>query len=232
MSDPTSTRVRTNGASPSAPLDGTPPAASRPPASPPKLRRRPWLAMVSIMLVTLGGVAAWWLVTSSSTAEPVLAVARTVDRGTVIEDGDLIVATVAPDPALRTVPASNREEIVGQRATADLSAGSLLTPGSVAAGLVPEQGQSLVGIPVTDGQIPSTALRPGDAVRLVATPRAGDDLPEAPPEAFDATVVTTDVIEETGAVVVDVTVPTDSAARVAALAGTGRVVIVLDPREQ
>lgn len=198
-------------------------------APPPKLRRRPMLMNVlAVALIALGGLAAAWLTTVVGDTQPVLALRADIERGTVIERGDLTVAQVNTDPALSPVPEQQRDKIVGKRAAVDLAAGSILTPDSVTDKITPAAGESLAGVTLTRGQLPARALRPGDNVRIVDTPRTQDDPPTGEPATIAATVVGTRELPDAGQVVVDVTVPTRDAADLAARVATGRVALVLD----
>ena len=224
--------TRTNGATTTGPPPITPAAAQRPTAPPPKLRRRPWLTLLGALLVAGSGVAAWFLVTSGSTTTGVVAMATSVDRGEVLDAADLTIASITPDRALATVPADRLDDLVGQRASSDLPEGTLVTPASVSESLTPPAGTALVGVTVSPAQLPAEPLRPGDTIRLVATPRPGDDLPGSTPQTFEASVVSATYLEETAQTTVDVQVATDDAAPIAALASTGRVAVVLDTRER
>src|SRR5581483_1729364 len=84
----------------------------------------------------------------------VLAVARTVDPGQVISAEDLTVVRVAADPDVRTLAASARSSIVGQRAAVRLLPGSLLSPDAVTKGDVIGPGFSVIGAIVKPGQYP------------------------------------------------------------------------------
>ena len=145
---------------------------------------------------------------------------------------DLTIASITPNRALTTIPADTLDDLVGQRAATDLPEGTLVTPASVSESLTPPAGTALVGVTVSPAQLPAEPLRPGDTIRLVATPRPGDDLPGSAPQTFEASVVSATYLEETAQTTVDVQVATDDAAPIAALASTGRVAVVLDTRER
>lgn len=205
--------------------------ASSPPgvlAAPPKLRRRPALVAASIVMVTVGALGAAYVTTTVGNTVGVLAARADVARGEVITAEDLMVVRISLDPALSTIPGAQAEAVVGLRAARDLPAGGLVTPGSVTDEDIPAAGESVVGIALSAAQMPGRELRPGDAVRVVSTPRTGDDPPVQTPAALPATVVATRTVPETGAVVVDVTVGQDQAAGLVAAAATGRVALVLD----
>lgn len=200
-------------------------------AAPPRLRRRPLMALVWIGLVLVGGalgVAVWM---GSTTSSEVVAVRTAVDRGSTITASDLMVVRVAVDPSVQVVPASQLAGMVGQRAASDLAAGTLLSPGQVTSDVVPATGQSVVGVALAVGKLPAEPLRPGDQVRLVQTPADQADVPAAP-VTIDAVVQSVTASDDGQTVVVDVLVPSARAPEVAARAATGRVAVVLDSRER
>jgi hypothetical protein len=220
----------TTVAGPPTQQDHAPDAGRRPDRvmPPPKLRRRPMLVALGIALVVLGGMAAAWLVTTAGNTVTVLAVRADVDRGEVIGADDLVDAELPADPVIDPIPSSDLESVVGTVAARDLTAGSILTRSSTTRDQIPAVGQSIVAVTLTPGQLPSTDLRSGDVVRIVNTPRPQDDLPQANPASIDATVVGVRTVADLGQVVVDVSVPSRSAADLAVMVGTGRVAVILD----
>lgn len=221
------TRTRPPAEGPQRPGE---PAAAAPEAfaPPPKLRRRPALVAVSIVLVALGSLLAAWVTTAVGDTHEVLAARVDVARGQVITADDLTVVRISLDPALSTIAGAQAGAVVGMRAAVDLPAGGLVTAGSVTDEDVPAAGESVVGIALSAAQMPGRELRPGDRVRVVSTPRPGDDPPVQTPAAVPVVVVSTRSVSETGAVVVDVSVPQAQAAGLVAAAATGRVALVLD----
>ena len=97
-------------------------AADRGPvAAPPKLRRRPLLVVLSVVAVCLGALLAVWAYTSTTTAQEVVAVRSSVERGQVIDREDLVTVRIGVDPALQPIPAAELESI-GRAAGGDGSA--------------------------------------------------------------------------------------------------------------
>lgn len=220
-------------------LSGEATATSRPmpnlnnsPLPRPKRRRRPWVFALCAALVAAGALGTAFAFTSINDTQEVLVVANDIKRGETIEAGDLSVVRVSVDPALTPVAGSQKSDLVGSRAAADLWAGTLLTESAVTDSLVPGEGESLVGISLTPAQMPSESLYSGDAVRIVTTPGDQGEVTDKEPVTIEATVVGVSRVEETGETVVDVSVPEDEAADLAARAATGRVALVLDARER
>ena len=199
----------------------------------PRLRRRPKLIALAVALIALGGALSAYIWTASSDAVSVVAISKNVQRGQTITDADLSTATITPDPNLRTVPSAQRDTILGKRATTDLAAGSILTPDATTTNLIPPAGRSLVGVAATTAQMPAWPLVAGDTVRIVDTPRKQDDPPASAPNSVQATVVRISATPDAnGLTLVDVTVPTATAAALAARTATGRIAIVLDSGER
>lgn len=201
-------------------------------APPPKLRRRPALIAASIAAICLGALASLWAYTSTSNAQEVLAVRSTVQRGDVIDAEDLVSVRIGVDPALKPVSASEADSVVGKRAALDMPAGGVVTAAQVTDANTPPRGESVVGLSLSAALLPANELRVGDPVRVVTTPGPQGELGSGPPEAVAAVVVGITSDETTGNTIVNVQVPYADAAKVAALAATGKVALVLDSRER
>jgi hypothetical protein len=193
-----------------------------------------WVAGVA--LVAAGGVAAAVLVGRAGDRVEVLAVARAVPVGQTIGEADVAVARVAADPALHPVPVSRRAEVVGRTAAVELRPGTLLTGEEVTDAVVPAAGEQVVGVAARPGQLPARGLRAGDRVLVVPVPgdqarggaaTTGDVGPVGEPAP--ARVVQVGPADADGAVTVDVVVGEAVGPRVAALASTGRIALVLQP---
>lgn len=202
---------------------------------PPKLRRRPLVALTGLALVVLGALGAAWVYLATSQTSEVLVMRSTVMRGEVIGPEDLAVAQVGADPAVQVVPGDQLGQMVGKRAALDLAAGSLLSTAAVTEVLVPAGGQSVVGVALTPALMPGEPLLPGDSVRVVMTSGGQND-----PAELDGTVlaqaevvsVTTPSLEMGGqGAVVSLLVAEGQAPTVAQYAASSRVALVLDSRE-
>ncbi len=200
-------------------------------AAPPKPRRRPFALVASVAVVLLGAVLGLWLWSMAGSTTEVLAVRSLVHRGEVIDRDDLVTVRVGVDPAVRTVPAGQADAIAGQRAALDLAPGGLLAPDAVAPTVLPARGMSVVGVGLTQGMLPAEPLASGDTVRIVQTPGLQGEI-EGAPVTVPATVVGVHASQGGDQMIVDVLVPVDAAADLAARAATGKVALVLDSRER
>ena len=188
---------------------------------------------VGFALVAFGALAFLYVSGQLSTATPVIAVVNDVQRGAVIGEVDVTVASVVPDPALAPVSADRMGEVVGQRAATDLVAGTLLTEMSVATTVVPSAGESVVGVPLTPGQMPGEPLLPGDVILIVGTPGPGDAAPAPAARSVEATVLQTHPASgPSDQVVVDVLVSSGQAVDLVSQVAAGRVGVVLTSRER
>lgn len=190
-----------------------------------KLQRSPLLIVLGVLVLVSGAVFGWFMWATTSTATEVVAARVDVERGQIITAQDLTTVRVTIDPSMRTVAGSDLQSLVGQRAAADLSAGTLVSPDQVTDVLLPPTGMSVVSVPIDAGLVPSVPVRAGDTVRLVQTPATGGELAPTP-LTVTAEVVSVRVDDPT--TVVNVLVSADRADDLAALAATGRVALVLD----
>ncbi|MFD8078230.1 SAF domain-containing protein [Streptomyces sp. NPDC059718] len=208
-------------------------------------RRRPGLIALSVALIAAGGLSGAVLYSSSGHRTAVVVVARDVPVGTRITEADLATASIALDPAVRSVNASRAGGLVGQRAATDLKAGSLLAPSQVTDQSLLGPGEQLVGVSVKPSQLPATPLVPGEKVLIVSTPdpngapsrtATNGNGPTAEngvePVTLSAKVVAVGrPATATGAVVVDVAVPATDGPALAARAATGNVALVVVARD-
>ncbi|GGV52571.1 membrane protein [Streptomyces spectabilis] len=195
---------------------------------PPPRRRRRSLMVLGAVMVLAGAIGFAGLMDASADRSDVLALARDVPVGKRLAAGDLRVVSLPDAPGLKPVPAKDKSTVLGRRAAAALSQGSLLTAGQLTGrgGLRP--GEALVAVEVKQSMAPVDALRPGDAVQLVTRPEDG----QAPGKRGGLVEVAGRVVEvgapaASGDVVVHTAVLEGDSAAVAADASAGRVAIVL-----
>lgn len=209
------------------------PAAARPappaPAKPTRARRRPALVALGLALMALSVLASVYLTSTLGETRKVLAVTTAIERGEVIEAGDLAPVDLPMGPTiLKPVDAGLLASVEGQRAQTELLPGQLLTEGTFAQRVAPADGMAIVGVALAPNQLPTLDLHSGDTVRIVETPVSGGEPPVEDPYSIPATVVSSETTALGDQVVVDVEVDKDFAAALAARAATGRVALVLD----
>lgn len=195
---------------------------------PPKLRRRPLLLVGGIAAICLGALIAVWAWTATTDTHTVLAARVTIHRGDVIAAADITQVQVGTDPSLSPLPGSAYSTVLGQRASLDISAGTLLTSAAVSGQPMPPPGESIVGISLTPAQIPGLALNGGARVRIVLTPGQNTTPSSGAPVLMTATLVDTHLNPANGNTVVDVLVSYADAPALASRAATGNVALVLD----
>jgi LysM repeat protein len=172
-------------------------APEMPLVAPPKLRRRPLLIAFGVVLVVIGAIVMWYVVTMLKDTVQVVASRVDVPRGQILQLNDLTTVEVRPDPNLKTIPASELESLVGMRVLSDLSAGGLVAPAAVTAKLLPEPGYALIGAPLTLGQqMPGVMPRIGQPVSLVPTSVAESDGVSLP-ASYAAVVVAVTPVSDT-----------------------------------
>jgi len=196
--------------------------------SPPKLRRRPLLIAVGVLLIVIGAIVAWYVVSIVKDTVQVVAALTTIPRGSVIGRSDLTTVEIRPDPLLQTVPAADLETLVGSRAATDIPAGVIVAPAAVTDRLPPAAGQAVVGVALSVSQMPATRPRHGQPITLVEIPRDGAGAAPATPAQVPAIVLDYTELTDQGLLVIDVTVPKEEAAAVAGLAAEGRLAAYWD----
>jgi hypothetical protein len=202
-------------------------------ATPRRPRSLPRIA-VGVLLVV--GCALAFAVASARLGDrrAVLVVARAVPAGQVIDTGDLTVARVSADPALRPLPSSARAAVVGRPAAVPLLVGTLLTVAALGPPATLRPGEALVGVALKPGQYPP-GLAAGARVLVAETgPDPGGAVPAGggQPLTVAATVAgVADPAAEVGEgdTVVALVLPAAGAPRVAAAGASGRVVLVAVP---
>lgn len=207
------------------------PGGSSPPL---RHRERPWI--VAGVLLVVGCALVFALVSLRvGGRHPVLAVARAVPVGQVLTDADITEARVSAGDGLRTVPASQRRQVVGRTAAVPLVAGSLLTTEQLGRPSTLAPGEAVVGLALKAGQFPA-GLTPGARVRVIETGGTGAGASSPTGDAGsalarNATVldVSAPGVDGSGTTVVSVKASSAEADRVAVAAAAGRAALVLLP---
>lgn len=159
--------------------------------------------LLGTFLIAIFALAGAWFYSTSTQSESFVGLRNTVQRGQEIQATDLIRFEVNGDERIVAIEWRDAATIVGKLAAADLTAGTLATPGYFTDQADIADGFGIVGLSLDVGEYPTSGIRAGDWVRVVAVPpsSAGQTVP--PPETI---VARAQIVE------------------VAALAGTGRFV--------
>jgi len=139
-------------------------------------RQRRWSLALLAVLVTLGSALAFvvlWM--NAGDRKPVLALKNDVAAGQIIEADDLKVVRVSADGGVELVASAASDDVVGQPATTNLLAGSLLVGGAVGSDDGLAQGTTVIAIPVPRTEIPSDDLETGDRLVIYRTPGGSGD---------------------------------------------------------
>lgn len=199
----------------------------------------------SILLVLASSAVLVNRVDAAGKTRPVIAVTQPVAQGGTINADDLTTVRVVAVPGVSTIPGARFTSVVGRTAGVQLLPGTLLSPAEITS--VPDipEGSAIVGVAVKPGQIPATAVEPGEQVDVVLTGPEGDavNAPTVTPGETSgsdmgsagavmvpaATVVSIDEPSASSGsttVVVSVLVPRDLAPLVAAASAAGQVALV------
>lgn len=190
-----------------------------------RLRRSPLWLIAGILAVALGGLASAFVYLQVAASDPVLRVNRTIHRGEVIQAADLAVVHVGSGLDVRTVSDTRARDVVGKAAVTDLPGGGLLVDGSWGETHV-LVGSARVGVRLSPGRFPTTDLRPGTEVLVVALAGPGGVGEEDLPGSVNATLVGSASAQSDGSTLFALNVPAASAEMVARLAAADRVALV------
>lgn len=183
-----------------------------------------------LLLVVVTALAAAALYSNLGDRVRVLTVAHAVRAGERLTADDFAETLVATDARASTVPADQRDDIVGRVAAVDLAAGSFLAPTQITDDPIGTDGHAVIGATLRPGAFP-VGLRRGDAVLVVLMPPEGADGDASATRVVAGTVA--DVADEPdtgGGVVVSLAVPPGDAASLSIGGARGLLSLVLAPR--
>lgn len=183
------------------------------------------IALLAVLVVVFA-LAGAWLYTSAGSKVTVVVVASDIDAGQAITRSDLTTTDMSGDVA--AVPATDLEQLVGQRARVPLLAGTVLQSSMVGHGADIPDGHVLAGVALQPGATPASGVSVGDRVdvyRLPGGPAATDSDSAADVLAQDVVVHQVVVRESAGVsgLLVTLVLPQEAAAETVAAAGAGLV---------
>ncbi len=210
-------------------------------------KRRPWLAVGSLVLIATCAAAFTSLYAQAGHQTRVLVIDRLVPQGNQIQAADISAATLSYSSAIAPIPAADAVDVIGRRAAVSLVPGTLLIRAELSAGQWPPRGLALVGVIAKPGQLPAGGVAPGQTVDIVLTQPVGtpfsssgssssSDSPSGSDQytlVHDAVVsdVTPEQASPGADTVVTVVVPEVSAGTVANASSAGQVaIVVVTPR--
>jgi hypothetical protein len=190
-------------------------------------RKKPALIALCIALALVGGLITYFGLTSNG-QKPVLVVKTDIQRGAIINAGDLTTINIATDAGNGAVSADKSSTVIGKTATVDLPKGSLVLSNNIGSGLGIKADTSVVGVALSSAQTPARPLQAGDRVRIIRTPTQGATIDEKT-VPVPGTVDSTKFDTVKGLTVVDVVVAQNDAANVVAWSAAGNAGLILDP---
>ena len=192
------TMFRQTAEQPPRPKDASSPSVvsvSRP------TRRRPSWVLIGSLLVGLAALLGAWVFAATSDQVAVMVAARDLQPGEVIDASDLRVVEIGASNDLRAIQSSQQDLILGKSARGPIPQGTVLNTGLFTdqGGAVPA-GMVVVGAALDPGAVPTSGLRAGDAVNVLAAQRTttGQAEAAAPPVATLLATGTVWSVEATG----------------------------------
>ncbi|MEA5634720.1 MAG: SAF domain-containing protein [Cutibacterium granulosum] len=190
-------------------------------------RRSPVLIAVGVLCMCLGGLGGAWAWHQASNTESVLVMTHSVPRGRLITANDVGVTQASVGEQVKRLPADARDRLVGQHAVVDLPAGSLVSADSVGEVQV-QRGTSHVGLTLAPGHVPIEPMPAGTKVRAVEVSEEQQPVGDRPTSVPGVVTVEPRSLEASNDVLVDLAVPSQSAARLADLSAQSRVALIIE----
>ena len=183
------------------------------------------LGLVVVVLCVLATVS---LYGHANDRVAVLAIRRPVAAGQRITGNDIGTVSISTDPGLQILTATQRSIVIGQIATVELVAGSLLSPAQISTGPAVPAGMAITGATLKGGQFP-IGLKAGDEVMLVESPPASAVGPSTDPVARgNARVLdVAPLTDATSSIAVSLVVPAAGAAAIASAGANGLLTLVV-----
>ncbi len=160
----TSTIERTK---PTRPNGTSRPAGLSTTGTPQRRKQMPW-AILGVLMVASAILGFFLWTTQQAERVPVLVAATDIDAGATISAGDLKLVSIGSDPGVVLLEQGQEALVVGQVARGPIPTGTPLSALLVVASDAVPEGSAVVGASLSAGEFPTSALRAGDRVALVA----------------------------------------------------------------
>ncbi len=132
-------------------------------------RRRPAVAIASIVLVTFCVAIFTSIYLHAGNRVAVLALAHDVPQGHAINRGDLAVVRISFSAGLAPISAHDLSQVLGRTAAVSILRGTLLSRTELAVHRGPARGKAVVGVATKAGQLPAGGVAVGDTVDVILT---------------------------------------------------------------
>ena len=142
------------------------PSGRRMPGAP--RERKPALAVLAVLLIAGGALAAGLLVVRSGHRVGAVEVTQAIPEGGQIPASAITEVQIAADSGVKYVSWQFAGQVPQYYATAAISAGTLLNSGMITRTRSTPSGAAQVGLALKDGQVPGD-LKAGDQVRIFST---------------------------------------------------------------
>jgi Flp pilus assembly protein CpaB len=158
--------ARTARSSSTAASSPSPVSLSRP------TRRRPSWVLLGSLLVGLAALLGAWVFAATSEQVSVMVAAHDIEPGEVIDASDLRVVQIGASSELRAIQSNQQDLVLGMAARGPIPRGTVLNTDLFTGqgGAVPS-GMVVVGAALDPGAVPSSMLRAGDEVNVLAAQR-------------------------------------------------------------
>lgn len=201
--------MRGGGVDQQAPwAEPTAPAGRRAPSAP--RERKPALAVLAVLLIVGGALAAGLLVVKSAQRVGAIEITQAVAQGEQIPPNAIKEVQIAQGSGVDYVSWRYASQISKYFATLPIPAGTLLNNGMLANTNALPNGKAEVGLALKDGQLPVN-LHAGDTIDIYSTQSATGSCPGKPGEtlASNATVIS-DSTGSSGSGMTDVVIAMDT----------------------
>jgi hypothetical protein len=205
------------------------PAGRRMPSAP--RERKPALAVLAVLLIVGGALAAGVLVIQTGHRVAAVEVTQAIPQGEQIPASAITEVQIAADSGVRYVSWQFAVQVPQYFATAAIPAGTLLNSGMIAKTRSTPSGAAEVGLALKDGQVPGN-LKAGDPVRIFSTQvSSGSGCPGRPGATLTHGTVIAISSPGSGASLTDVLVAIDpqDAGAVACNTANGTAAIAIVP---
>jgi hypothetical protein len=200
-------------------------------------RRRPGMIALAVVLVGAGILASAALYQRQNHSVAVILVTSRVQAGAVITAADLTTTSIVAGSGIKVIPARQLAQVTGLVAATSLRPGTLLAPSELTTSLPPAAGQVLVPLGFKPAALPATGLTPGDQVLVIATPAipgtgsgATSFVPVMTKPVAGVVEAVTAAPDQDGFEVVDLLIPSGSAAELVEQASTSQVGLYVTKR--